>query len=415
MNTTLEHLREQATHADLLVELVLVLVSVALGAWLTRKGGRMVERENQAWGAWGVGREVFFPFLTAALLSLSHFFLLRAGVALHYFLLPIAAWFFWTLTLVRFIAKVLYDNFPSSAVVRSFVRGISVFVWCAALTFMLDAVQDVSSLLDGIGFQVGKHQFSLGSLLAGGVYAVLALLIALWVSSVLDRRVFQRQIADTSLQKIASSATKALAITVGLLAAFSAVGVDLTAFSVIGGAIGLGLGFGLQKLASNYVSGFVILFERSVRIGDHVLVADFEGQVTDIKARYTQLRTSAGREAVIPNEMLVANKVENLSRVPERQLQSISLSLAYGCDLALAERLMLQAVQEHPRVQPTMPLRVLLLNFGPHGPVLRADYWLKEGPNDAVQVRSQISRSILAALQTHGLPIVPMVVLAATQ
>ena len=88
---------------------------------------------------------------------------------------------------------------------------------------------------------------------------------------------------------------------------------DLTALSVLGGALGVGLGFGLQKLAANYVSGFVILFERSLRIGDTVRVDNFEGVVVDIKTRYTLIRSLNGRESIVPNEKLITERIENLS------------------------------------------------------------------------------------------------------
>ena len=106
---------------------------------------------------------------------------------------------------------------------------------------------------------------------------------------------------------------RALLLFVGLLLALSAVGIDLTALSVLGGAIGVGIGFGLQKIAANYVSGFVILAERSLRIGDMVKVDNFEGRITDIRTRYTVIRALNGREAIVPNEMLITQRVENSS------------------------------------------------------------------------------------------------------
>lgn len=119
--------------------------------------------------------------------------------------------------------------------------------------------------------------------------------------------------ADLSLRKVAGNALRAVLLLVGLLFALSAVGVDLTALSVLGGALGVGLGFGLQKLAANYVSGFVILFERSLRIGDTVRVDSFEGSVMDIKTRYTLICAANGRESIVPNEKLITERIENLS------------------------------------------------------------------------------------------------------
>src|SRR6185436_15581909 len=109
--------------------------------------------------------------------------------------------------------------------------------------------------------------------------------------------------------------------------------VDLTALSVLGGAGGVGLGFGLQKLASNYVSGFVILLERSLRIGDNVKVDSFEGRITDIKTRYTLIRAGNGRESIVPNEMLITQRVENLSLADQKVAISSMVQVAYGTDI----------------------------------------------------------------------------------
>ena len=113
----------------------------------------------------------------------------------------------------------------------------------------------------------------------------------------------------------------------GLIIAMSAVGIDLTALSVLGGAVGVGIGLGLQKLAANYVSGFVILTERSMRIGDNVRVDNFEGRITNINARYTVVRSSAGRESIVPNEMMITQRVENLSLADPRVWLSTVVSV----------------------------------------------------------------------------------------
>src|SRR5262249_26861786 len=152
-----------------------------------------------------------------------------------------------------------------------------------------------------------------------------------------------------SLRKIAANAARAALLFVGLLIALSAAGIDLTALSVLGGAIGVGLGFGLQKLASNYVSGFVILAERSLRIGDMVKVDGFEGRITDISTRYTVIRSLGGRESIVPNELLITQRVENLSLADPRVLLSTVVQVAYGTDLDVLIPQLVAAVAKVPR------------------------------------------------------------------
>ena len=171
----------------------------------------------------------------------------------------------------------------------------------------------VLSELESIHLNFGKSHVDLRTLIEGLVSSVLMLMSVLWLSSTIERRLLSQAVQDLSMRKVAGNTLRAVLLLVGLLLSLSAVGVDLTALSVLGGAIGVGLGFGLQKLAANYVSGFVILLERSLRIGDLVKVDGFEGKVTDIKTRFTVIRAVNGRESIVPNELLISQRVENLS------------------------------------------------------------------------------------------------------
>ena len=125
--------------------------------------------------------------------------------------------------------------------------------------------------------------------------------------------------------------------------ALSAAGIDLTALGVLGGALGVGIGFGLQKLAANYVSGFVILAERSMRIGDNVRVDGFEGRISDIKARYTVIRSATGRESIVPNEMLITQRVENMSLTDPKVWQSTVVTVAYSSPVDEVMAVLVQA------------------------------------------------------------------------
>jgi len=175
--------------------------------------------------------------------------------------------------------------------------------------------------------------------------------------------------------------------------------------SVLGGAIGVGIGFGLQKLAANYVSGFVILAERSMRIGDAVLVDNFEGRITEINARYTVVRSLGGREAIIPNEMLITSRVENLTLADSKLWQSTDVSVAYDSDVELVTRLLLQATQEQPRVLTDPPASVLLMNFGADGLEFRLGYWIADPENGFNNLRSVINVRILELFRQHGIEI----------
>jgi small-conductance mechanosensitive channel len=192
---------------------------------------------------------------------------------------------------------------------------------------------------------------------------------------------------------------------VGLLIALAVVGIDLTALSVLGGAIGVGIGFGMQKLAANYVSGFVILAERSLRIGDNVKVDGFEGRITDINTRYTVIRAINGRESIVPNEILTTSRVENLSLADSNVAQHTVVSVAYDSDVDLVTRLLLQAAQLQTRVLKDPEPAVALSNFGADGLEFTLGYWMADPENGHLNLRSSINLEILKLLREHSIEI----------
>jgi small-conductance mechanosensitive channel len=310
-----------------------------------------------------------------------------------------------SLVVIRIGVKVLQAAFPDTAWVRPLERSISWLVWLGMVLWVTGLLPLVLDELDQVHWKVGGATLSVRSLIEGALTAGAVLLIALWISAGIEERLLRAGGSDLSLRKAASNAVRALLIFVGLILALSAVGIDLTALSVLGGAVGVGLGFGLQKLASNYVSGFVILAERSVRIGDTVRVDNFEGRITDINARYTVVRSSSGRTSVVPNEMLIIQRVENLSQADARIWLSTIVNVGYDSDVDLVIRLLSDAVLSSSRVLRDPAPTVALSAFGALGLEFTVRYCI-DGPESAsLAPRSEVNRAILQALRTHGLEI----------
>jgi type II secretory pathway pseudopilin PulG len=197
-----------------------------------------------------------------------------------------------SLVVIRLTVRVLHRAFPSSAAMRAVERWVSWVAWIAVVLWITGLLPLLLAELDAIQWKIGSTRISVRNLLEGAVTAVVVLVVALWVSAALEQRLLQGATDNLSMRKMAANALRALLLFVGLLFALSAAGIDLTALGVLGGALGVGIGLGLQKLAANYVSGFVILAERSMRIGDIVKVDNFEGRITDITTRYTVIRGS---------------------------------------------------------------------------------------------------------------------------
>jgi small-conductance mechanosensitive channel len=233
----------------------------------------------------------------------------------------------------------------------------------------------------------------------GVLAALLVIVLALWLSAVIERRLLRDAVRDLSLRKVAGNAIRVVLLLVGLLFALSALGVDLTALSVLGGALGVGLGFGLQKLAANYVSGFVILIERSLRIGDSVKVDGFEGKVTDIKTRYTMIRSVSGREAIVPNEKLITERVENLSLSDPKVLLITNVTVGYDSDVPTVQKILIDAAASSERVLKDPAPVAHLANFAADGLEFSLCFWISDPDNGQLNVKSQVHITILEAFR----------------
>ena len=318
------------------------------------------------------------------------------------FLLPVCI----SLAAIRLGVKVLQAAFKEAAWVRPVERSLSWLAWAAVVLWLTGLLPMVLEELDQIQWKVGTSHLSVRTLIEGGLTAGLVMLLTLWMSSAIESRLLRTFTgSELSLRKAVSNAVTSLLMFVGLMVSLSAVGIDLTALSVLGGAVGVGIGFGLQKLVANYVSGFVILAERSMRIGDSVKVDGFEGRVTDIKARYTVIRAPTGRESIVPNEMLINNRVENLSLADSKVLQSTSVLVAYGSDVDLVMQLLTQACDMQMRVLQEPATFVTLTSFAADGLEFSAHYWVDEQQPGLLTLKSEINLSILKLLNEHGIEI----------
>jgi small-conductance mechanosensitive channel len=322
-------------------------------------------------------------------------------VALLHIVVPVLL----SLMLIRLAARVLAAAYPGRAWVRLVERSVSWLAWGGVVLWVTGLLPAVLTEMEGIRWTVGGTSLSLRDALEGTLTAALVLMLALWVSAAIEHRLLRGTVHDLSLRKIAANLVRALLLFIGLLLALSAVGIDLTALSVMGGALGVGIGFGLQKLAANYVSGFVILAERSVRIGDMVKVDGFEGRITDITTRYTVIRAVSGRESIVPNEMLITQRVESSSLADPKVAQTTTVQVAYGTDLTLLMPKLAEAVSQVSRVIADPGPGIQLSNFAADGLELTVVYWIADPHNGTGNVRSDVNLAVLTALQSAGVEI----------
>jgi small-conductance mechanosensitive channel len=191
------------------------------------------------------------------------------------------------------------------------------------------------------------------------------------------------------------------------LIALPAVGIDLTVLSVFGGALGVGLGFGLQKVASNYVSGFIILLDRSVRMGDMITVDNKYGQVAEMNTRYTLIRSQDGTESIVPNEMLITQTVVNHSLSKPDVRIELPIQVAYSTNLEIARDLMIEVARNHPRVisEGAETPKVFLRDFGDNGINLDLAIWIKDAEDGQLSLRSDLYWGIWSAFKQANIEI----------
>lgn len=310
-----------------------------------------------------------------------------------------------SLAVIRVSVRVLHAAFPASGVVRALERTLSWGVWIVAVLWTTGLLPVLLAEMDAVSWKIGGAPVSLRSLVEGALSAVAVLLVMLWLSATIEQRLLRADSMHLSVRKIAANATRALLLLVGLLVALSAAGIPLGALGVMGGAVGVGIGLGLQRLAANYVSGFVILAERSLRIGDTVRVDGFEGRISDITTRYTLIRAPNGRESIVPNELLITQRVENLTYADSQLVLTTTVQVAYTTDLDALMPKLVAAVAQVPRVLSVPSPGVRLSLFADSGLELTVAFWISDPENGQVNAIGEVNLAILRLLNDEGVEI----------
>ncbi len=376
--------------------LLIVLVVAWATAWLL---GRQIKTESVLFGNQVVDG-LMFPLLALVLAYVAQLWLLKhQSLVLFKLAIPVLL----SLVLIRLCARVLMAVFPTSPVAALTERLISWLAWGFAVLWITDLLPLVVSEMEQIHLNFGKVRLDLRTLFEGMLSSGLVLVLSLWLSAAIEHRVLTQTVSDLSMRKVAANVLRALLLLVGLLLALSAVGVDLTALSVLGGALGVGLGLGLQKLAANYVSGFVVLVERSVRIGDHIRVDGVEGQVVDIKTRYTLVRDANGRESIIPNELLITQRVDNFSLSDTEVALQTTLTVATGSNVAQVQQVLEVALSSVADVMTDPVAQVYLSRFSADGLEFTLQFWVKDRLQSRMAILSRVNAAAWAGIQSAGI------------
>lgn len=390
---------------DLLWQVAALAACLALG-WLA---GRLVRG-----GAAAAGSEGFKALgqrglrrLTFPLVSLLAVVIARAVLARweHVNLLSVAIPLLVSFAVIRTVFFVLRHSFGRAGWLGSFERSFALLAWLVVALYITGLLPPLIDALESVSFSAGHQKLNLWIILQGIGAVLTTLLAALWISGIVEARLLAAQGLDDNLRIVLARISKALLIVLAVLIGLPAVGIDLTMLSVFGGALGVGLGFGLQKIAANYVSGFIILLDRSLRIGDVISVDGHKGQVTKITTRYTVLRAFNGVESIVPNEVLVGSVVQNESYTDPKVRVALPVSVGYAADLERALAILVEVAQAQSRVLLDPPPVALITSFGESAIDLELGFWIGDPAVGVGAVRSDINLAIWKAFRAAGIDI----------
>ncbi|PCI33442.1 MAG: mechanosensitive ion channel protein MscS [Alphaproteobacteria bacterium] len=285
---------------------------------------------------------------------------------------------------------------------REIARLIRSFAWGLAALNIVGWLSPLIDFLEGITFSLGQGQVSIFGVITG----LLTLLILVWLSLVvtgfLENWLRKVPAVNPSARVLLSKVARILLIAFAFLFAVSSVGIDLTVFAVFGGAIGVGLGFGLQKVVSNFVSGVILLMDRSIKPGDVVEISGTYGRINKLAGRYTSVISRDGREHLIPNEDMVTQTVINWTFSHRMVRRHIPVGISYKSDLDLAMKLMIEAADEIPRILQDPAPRVLIKGFGDSAIDLELRMWIRDAKNGVSNVASEVYYKIWHKFNDQG-------------
>lgn len=308
---------------------------------------------------------------------------------------------------IRLAVYVLGHVLPPGGFLRASIRAIAWIAWIGVALHVTGLLPEVIETLDGIGVTVGKDKQRITLWLVLQAFAALALMLALagWISRITETRVLAAQHVEMSTRMVITKLVRVATLFVAVLVALPLVGIDITALSVFSGALGVGLGFGLQKIASNYVSGFIVLLDRSVRIGDLITVDNKRGEVKAIETRYTVIRALDGNEAIIPNELLITQSVMHHTYTDPKIVVTFEVSVSYESDVDHACEVLQSIARHHPRLLADPPPAARVLRLAESGVDLQLVAWIKDPGLGEGELRSEVYREILRTFRAEGLEI----------
>jgi small-conductance mechanosensitive channel len=405
-DAVLEYFSRGGTWRQILILLVGLLVAWAASRLLRRplesatRPGAISEAPRTAVRS---GALVVFPLMLWLWLFLA--VLLSRRVQLDFDLLRPAMLLTGALVLVRVGVFILRHSLSPGSRLKAWEGTLTAAIWLLLVLHILGWLPAIGQVLDEYAIELGKVRLSLLTAVSFIFSIAVLMFIALGLSHALQWRVMKSPALDDSLKIAITKLGKFLLLTAAVLVALITAGIDLTALAVFGGALGVGLGLGLQRIVSNFVSGVILGFEGSIRPGDVVTMGKTMGTVEALHARHVVIHTPDGQDILVPNETLLTNEITNWSYGDRNVRLKLPVQVSYQDDPEKAIGILEQVALGHERVLKTPPPAGVLAAFGENGINLELHVWIKDPERSLVSFVSELNRRIWKALKDGGITI----------
>ncbi len=320
-------------------------------------------------------------------------------------LLNVAVPLLFSLALIRLAVYLLRRAFQPGPLVKAWEHLISTSIWIIVALHLLGWLPEVVHAMDVVGVTIGEIRISLRTVVKLFVVVGVLLALAAWLSRMIENSLNHSQHLTAAAKVGIGKSSKFALYILAVLIALNSVGIDLTALAVFGGALGVGLGFGLQRIASNFISGFILIFDRSIRPGDVISINEKFGWVQELRARYVVVRDRDGVETLVPNENLITTEVINWSYSDHQVRLKLPVQISYEDDPEQAMEILVNAAKTCERALDDPPPVARMMGFGDSGIELELRVWIIDPDKGVGGVRSDINRVIWREFKAAGITI----------
>jgi small-conductance mechanosensitive channel len=323
----------------------------------------------------------------------------------HTSLLHLASTLLVAMAAIRLAVYAIRYIISPGGVLKTLENTLSAIIWTVLALHLSGFLPEILIVLRTIEFTIGKTTVNLLIVLQALLTIFATIFVALWCSRMIENKLMLAGNINMNMRVVLSKVLRIFLLFIAILIGLSAVGLDLTLLSVFGGALGVGLGFGLQRIASNYVSGFILLLDKSMQIGDIVTVDTHYGTITDLRTRYLVLKKLDGTQVIVPNELLIINPVINHSFTDRNMRVLLDLQVAYQSDLELVLKLMLQAAADNARVLVTPEPTATIKAFGDSGVDVTLSVWIADPENGQLSLKSELYLALWQMFKANNISI----------